>query len=66
MMLGLLKKSAAIVLALNAAISLATPIDSGAGIEKRASGFANAVYFTNWFVNNPRQSSYLIAVLTYS
>ncbi|KAJ2984354.1 hypothetical protein NQ176_g17 [Zarea fungicola] len=47
-MLGLLKKSAAIVLALNAAISLATPIDSGAGIEKRASGFANAVYFTNW------------------
>nr|AAP45631.1 chitinase [Lecanicillium fungicola] len=47
-MLGLLKKSATIVLALNAAISLATPIDSGAGIEKRASGFANAVYFTNW------------------
>lgn len=64
-MLGLLKKSATIVLALNAAISLATPIDSGAGIEKRASGFANAVYFTNWFVNNLGKLSCPIAVLTY-
>lgn len=48
-MLSLFKKSVALVAALQAVTTLATPISSDAGIEKRGSGFANAVYFTNWY-----------------
>nr|AAV98691.1 basic chitinase [Akanthomyces lecanii] len=47
-MLSLLKKSMAIPVALQAVTALAAPISNEVGIEKRASGFANAVYFTNW------------------
>lgn len=49
-MLRLLKKSMAVAVALQAVTALATPISNDVGIEKRGSGFANAVYFTNWFV----------------
>lgn len=49
-MLSLLKKSMAVAVALQAVTALATPISNEVGIEKRGSGFANAVYFTNWFV----------------
>nr|P32470.2 RecName: Full=Chitinase 1; Flags: Precursor [Aphanocladium album]CAA45468.1 chitinase [Aphanocladium album] len=47
-MLSFVKKSIALVAALQAVTALATPISSEAGVEKRGSGFANAVYFTNW------------------
>ncbi|KAJ4153320.1 hypothetical protein LMH87_009811 [Akanthomyces muscarius] len=38
----------AVAVALQAVTALATPISNEVGIEKRGSGFANAVYFTNW------------------
>lgn len=54
-MLNLLKKSVAIAAALQATFSLASPIGTEtaeAALEKRAGGFANAVYFTNWHVSS--------------
>ena len=48
----LLKKLMAAVVALQAVATFATPISNEVvGIEKRDGGFANAVYFTNWFVS---------------
>jgi chitinase len=48
-MLGFLGKSVALLAALQATFSSATPLaPEEHSVEKRASGFANAVYFTNW------------------
>lgn len=50
-MLNLLGKSVALLAALQAALSFASPVATEErSVEKRASGFANAVYFTNWWV----------------
>ena len=46
-MLGFIKKSIAVAAALQVITAVASPI-SEVSVEKRASGFANAVYFTNW------------------
>ncbi len=40
----------ALAVALQAVTALATPISNEVDIEKRGTGFANAVYFTNWLV----------------
>jgi chitinase len=53
-MLSLLKKSVAIAAALQATFGLASPISAetaATALEKRAGGYANAVYFTNWYVS---------------
>ncbi|KAH6604958.1 chitinase [Trichoderma cornu-damae] len=48
-MLNFLGKSVALLAALQATLSSATPLaKEERSIEKRANGFANAVYFTNW------------------
>nr|AAP04616.1 chitinase [Metarhizium rileyi] len=48
-MSSLLVRSLAVVATWQAALGLATPMSaSNAAIEKRASGYANSVYFTNW------------------
>jgi hypothetical protein len=52
-MRSLLSKSVAVLASLHAALTLASPllpreVSSEVDLEKRASGFANAVYFTNW------------------
>ena len=54
-MLNLLKKSVAIAAALQANFTIASLIGTETGeaaLEKRAGGFANAVYFTNWHVSS--------------
>ena len=57
-MLSLLSKSVAVLASLHAALSLASPlmqreVPSEVDVDKRATGFANAVYFTNWLVQQP-------------
>ncbi|KAI9149142.1 Chitinase 1 [Paramyrothecium foliicola] len=51
-MLSFFTKSVAVLASLHAALSLASPLiqrdPSDDSLEKRAPGFANAVYFTNW------------------
>ncbi|KAL7892624.1 glycoside hydrolase family 18 protein [Trichoderma sp. SZMC 28014] len=48
-MLGFLGKSVALLAALQATLTSASPVAANdVSIEKRASGYANAVYFTNW------------------
>lgn len=48
-MLGFLGKSVALLAALQATLTSATPVSTNdVSVEKRASGYTNAVYFTNW------------------
>jgi chitinase len=48
-MLGFLGKSVALLAALQATFTSASPVTANdVSVEKRASGYANAVYFTNW------------------
>lgn len=47
-MLGFFTKAVATMAAVHATLGLASPITSDVDIEKRGSGFVNAVYFTNW------------------
>lgn len=48
-MLNFLGKSVALLAALQATLTSASPLAiNERSVEKRASGFANAVYFTNW------------------
>lgn len=49
-MFGLLSKSVALLAALHASVALASPVNA-MDLEKRGSGYVNAVYFTNWFVS---------------
>ena len=59
-MLSLLKKSIAAVVALQAIAAFATPITNDVGVEKRDGGYANAVYFTNWFVHLEGSSTHFL------
>lgn len=51
-MFGLLSKSVALLAALQATVTVASPLNS-MGVEKRGSGYVNAVYFTNWLAFTP-------------
>lgn len=49
---SLFARSVAVLAALQATLGLATPISPAENaVEKRAAGFANAVYFTNWYAH---------------
>lgn len=48
-MLSFLGKSVALLAALQATLSSASPLATEErSVEKRANGYANSVYFTNW------------------
>lgn len=48
-MLGFLSKSAILAIALQASLGFASPLNKDiAALDKRGSGYVNAVYFTNW------------------
>ncbi|GJN85154.1 chitinase 1 [Purpureocillium lilacinum] len=48
-MLSTLAKTLAVLVSLQTTLGLATPVaPSDSAVEKRASGYVNAVYFTNW------------------
>ncbi|RFU80649.1 chitinase [Trichoderma arundinaceum] len=47
-MLNFFGKSVALLATLQAALSSASPLATESSVEKRANGFVNAVYFTNW------------------
>lgn len=47
---SMLARSVAILACLQATLGLATPVtQTDRALEKRAGGYANSVYFTNWF-----------------
>lgn len=49
-MLGFLSKSAILAIALQASLGFASPLNKDiAALDKRGSGYVNAVYFTNWY-----------------
>lgn len=50
-MLGLFGKLIAAAVCLHSVAALIPPIVTEIGVEKRSGGFANSVYFTNWFVS---------------
>ena len=52
-MLSNMFKLLAAAIALQATVSMAAPAKSMAVVDKRASGFQNSVYFTNWYECRP-------------
>ncbi len=51
-MLSTLAKTLAVLVSLQTTLGLATPVaPSDSAVEKRASGYVNAVYFTNWYAH---------------
>lgn len=60
---SLFARSVAVLAAFQATLGLATPISGSDGaIEKRASGYANSVYFTNWCVLPPLTTDYCVTL----
>ncbi|KAK0390017.1 hypothetical protein NLU13_2461 [Sarocladium strictum] len=47
-MLSILAKSVAFLATLSVASPIASPVEVSAPVERQSSGYANAVYFTNW------------------
>jgi chitinase len=51
-MFSLLAKSVALLASLAVASPIAAPSELSAPVARQSSGFANAVYFTNWYVES--------------